>query len=239
MARTQEQIDALLDRVESLLGEYDKADDTFKRGQWHDHFAEKLDPYCGKLKALNGDDFDLYKESFDEWSKDFSDLDADEYVTELVKNIDALLDKLRNAIGEDKVELESGPEGTEVVSHEDKGIEANVAEEPAEELKEDEMTSDGRAKKMAGWKSPSKSGGRDGHSGIPGAYTKKMTSDEEAKEKPEDGAKEVVEAVENPTAKVVEEVVVKPLTEEPSEEPKEVDELEEFLKDLEKYPKAK
>lgn len=177
MARTQEQIEALLDRFESFIGDYDKADEDYRRGQWHDHYAEKLGPYEDKLKALNGEDFDLYKESFDEYHKDYSDFEPDEYVGQLVGNIDKLLDKLRGALGEDKVELESGPEGTEVVSHEDKGIEAN-AEEPAE----DEMTSDGRAKKMKGWKSPSKSGGRDGHSGLPGSYP----SDETTKEEPDD-----------------------------------------------------
>lgn len=234
MKYSDEELESIIDRMKGLLGEYDKADDAFKRGQWHDHFAEKLDPYCDKLKALNGPDFDLYKESFDEYSKDFSDLEADDYVTKLVENIDALLDKLRGALGEDKVELESGPEGTEVVSHEDKGLEANAEEQP-----EEEMTSDARAKKMAGWKSPSKSGGRDGHTGIPGSYK----SDEDTKEKPEEEVKDVIkdaaELAEHPVAKAVEEVVVKPLTEEPGEEKDEGDELTEFIKDLEKYPKAK
>ena len=238
MKYSDEELESIIDRMKGLLGEYDKADDAFKRGQWHDHFAEKLDPYCDKLKALNGPDFDLYKESFDEYSKDFSDLEADDYVTKLVENIDALLDKLRGALGEDKVELESGPEGTEVVSHEDKGIEAN-AEEQLEEKPEEEMTSDARAKKMAGWKSPSKSGGRDGHTGIPGSYK----SDEDTKEKPEGEIKDVVkdaaELAEHPVAKTVEEVVVKPLTEEPDSAKDEGDELTEFIKDLEKYPKAK
>ena len=142
MARTPEQIEALLDRVESLLGDYDKADDEFRRGQWHDHFAEKLGPYEDKLKALNGDDFDIYKESFDEYGRDFSDLGEDEYIAALTANIDKLLDKLRGALGEDKVELESGNEGTEIVSHEDKGIEANAEGDTAEV----DMTSSENAK---------------------------------------------------------------------------------------------
>ena len=123
--RSPEQIEELLDRLESFFGDYEKADDDFKRCQWHDHFAEKLGPYEEKLKALNGDDFDLYKESYDEFNRDYSDVGEDEYIAALTANIDKLLDKLRGALGEEKVELESGPEGTEVVSHEDKGIEAN------------------------------------------------------------------------------------------------------------------
>ena len=221
--RSPEDIEKLLDRLESFFGDYDKAEDEYKRNQWHDHFAEKLGPYEDKLKALNGDDFSIYDESYNEYNKDFKDLGEDEYVAALTANIDKLLDKLRGALGEEKVELESGPEGTEVVAHEDKGIEANnVSEEPEvkpeepkveEEVKleEDEMTSDGRAKKMAGWKSPSKSGGRDGHSGLPGTYK----SDENCKEEPVE-----TESVE---------------TEQEPVEPK--DEYEEFLEDLKKYQK--
>lgn len=133
MERTPEQISALLDRLESFFEDYDKADDGYRRGQWHDHFAEKLGPYEAKMKALNGDDFDIYGESYDEYNKDFKDLSEDEYVASLTANIDKLLDKLRGALGEEKVELESGPDGTEIVSHEDTGVKVNDASEETKE----------------------------------------------------------------------------------------------------------
>ena len=142
MERTSEQISALLDRLESFFNDYDKAEDGYKRQQWHDHYCDKLGPYEDKMKAINGDDFSLFDEAFDEYNNEYSDIDSDEYIAALTANIDKLLDKLRGALGEEKVELESGPEGTEIVSHEDKGIEANAEGDKAEV----DMTSDEKAK---------------------------------------------------------------------------------------------
>lgn len=254
MARSSEQIEALLDRLEGFFGDYDKADDEFKRGQWHDHFAEKLGPYEDKLKALNGPDFDVYKESYDEFNKDYSDIGEDEYIAALTANIDKMLDKLRSALGEEKVELESGPKGTEIVSHEDKGIEANAEGDTAEV----DMTSDENAKKRSTgpWKNPSESGGRDGHSGLPGTYKPKgvIRSDEDCKVDPangietngeiksdeecKEGAEGVVEKMVESTPSPVDDAAAAVLTEKSSTDPtEEKDEYKEFMDSIKKYSK--
>ena len=252
MARSPEQIEALLDRLEGFFGDYDKADDEFKRNQWHDHYCEKLGPYEDKMKAINGDDFDLYKESFDEYNNEYGDIESDEYIAALTANIDKLLDKLRGALGEEKVELESGPEGTEIVSHEDKGIEANAEGDKAEV----DMTSDEKAKEKPGDKKMEDvlSNGEMSATEVLSSEnaktryekrsasnkeklkgwdpSKRLTlSDEESKEPIEEKAKEVAEKTPNK----VDDVVVQALTETP--EVTEKDEYKEFMDDLKKYSK--
>lgn len=92
--RTPEQTEALLDRLESIIGEYDAADDRFKRGQWSDKYKDKLSPYADKLKLLNGDDFDIFNESYDEYNKDYKDISDDEYTDSLVDNIKKVMNRI-------------------------------------------------------------------------------------------------------------------------------------------------
>lgn len=134
MARTSEQTEALLDKVEKLLGEYDKAVDGYNRDGWKAKHGEKLGKYADALKALNGDDFDIINASYDEYNNEYKDVDEDEYVASLLANLDGVLDKLRGALGEDKVEVESDEDKTEIVNHEDV---AEVSDKPAEESKEE------------------------------------------------------------------------------------------------------
>ncbi len=139
MARTPEEVEALLDKVENLLGEYDKAVDGYNRDGWKAKHGEKLGKYADALKALNGDDFDIINASYDEYNSEYKDVDEDEYIASLLANLDGVLDKLRGALGEDKVEVESDEDKTEIVNHEDV---AEVSDEPAEEPKEEEPAED-------------------------------------------------------------------------------------------------
>ena len=135
MARTPEQIEALLDKVENLLGEYDKAVDGYNRDGWKAKHGEALGKYADALKALNGDDFDIVNASYDEYNNEYKDVDEDEYIASLLSNLDGVLDKLRGALGEDKVEVESDEDKTEIVNHEDV---AEVSDESKEDAKEEE-----------------------------------------------------------------------------------------------------
>lgn len=147
MARTPEQIEALLDKVENLLGEYDKAVDGYNRDGWKAKHGEKLGKYADALKALNGDDFDIINASYDEYNSEYKDVDEDEYIASLLANLDGVLDKLRGALGEDKVEVESDEDKTEIVNHEDV---AEVTDEPAaEEPKEEEPAKEDEAEPEA------------------------------------------------------------------------------------------
>lgn len=98
--RTPEDIEKILDKVEDFFKKYEEADDKFQRDGWAKKFEAKLGPYCEKLKIINGDDFDLMNESFDEYHNEYSDLTDDEYVDALEGNIKELLGKLKGALDE-------------------------------------------------------------------------------------------------------------------------------------------
>jgi len=117
---------------------------------WKERYGEKLDPYIAKMKAIEGDDFDLIKASYDAWNE--TEDDSDEWVDMLIKSIEKELEPLANVFGVPKeelnatVEIENG-EVTDVVadtepeSTEEGGEEkAEEEEEPKEEEGEEELS---------------------------------------------------------------------------------------------------
>ena len=90
--------------------------------------GESLGKYVDKLKKLNGDDFDLYSSAYDEYNDSFSDIEESTYVTQLVSEIDNKIAKLKEALGDDEVEIKSDEDTTEVKT-EDTKIETNASDE--------------------------------------------------------------------------------------------------------------
>ena len=70
---------------------------------WSEHFKDKLSPYAERLKATEGDDFDLMKASYDAWNE--TDADPDEWVELLIKSIEENLAPLAAAFGVPKEDL--------------------------------------------------------------------------------------------------------------------------------------
>lgn len=109
---------------------------------WRDRYKDKLSPYEARLKATEGDDFDLYNASYDAWNE--TDTDPDEWIELLIKTIDECLAPLAEAFGVPQenlnatIEVENG-EVTDVVAdtepEEEKAEEGEEKEEeePAEE----------------------------------------------------------------------------------------------------------
>ena len=64
---------------------------------WREHFKDKLSPYEARLKATEGDDFDLFNASYDAWNE--TDADPDEWVELLIKSIEETLAPLAAAVG--------------------------------------------------------------------------------------------------------------------------------------------
>lgn len=192
--RTPKEIESLLDRVESLLGQFDEANDRFDRGEWNKKYGERLGPYCDKLKTLNGDDFDLMKESFDEYHKDYSDVSDDEYVDHLEDNIKKVIERIwpeapeevKEEAAEQIAKAAENPDGAVTETHietEDKNGDGEISEDEVEThtVSEDEMTSDAGAKTRYEKRSTSnkdKLKGWDPQKGL-------FRSDENSKEEPE------------------------------------------------------
>lgn len=114
--RTQEDVEKLLDRLESFFNEYDAGIDEFNRNEFHKRNGEKLGKYENIMKKLNGKDFDIFKESFDEYNRDFSSLDESSYIAKLTSVLDEQLKDLKDALGVSEVEVKSDENGTEIVA---------------------------------------------------------------------------------------------------------------------------
>ena len=121
---------------------------------WRERYKDKLSPYEDRLRATEGDDFDLFNASYDAWNE--TETDPDEWVELLIKSIDESLAPLAKAFGvpqEDlnaTVEIENGevsdivadtePETTEVEEKtEEEPAEGDSAEEEDKELSEEEQ----------------------------------------------------------------------------------------------------
>ena len=130
--RTQEDVEKLLDRLESFFKEYDAGIDEFNRNEYHKRNEGKLGKYADIMKKLNGKDFDIFKESFDEYNKDFKDMEEDAYIAKLTAVLDEQLKDLKDALGVSEVEVKSDENGTE--------IEAKDKETKTEEKEEDTET---------------------------------------------------------------------------------------------------
>ena len=117
---------------------------------WRERFKDKLEPYVEKLKATEGDDFDLYNASYDAWNE--TDADPDEWVELLIKSINESLEPLAKVFGQPvedlnaEIKIEDGqvtdvvadtePEGESIEGEGEETTEEEKAEEPKEEEKE-------------------------------------------------------------------------------------------------------
>ncbi len=70
---------------------------------WTERYGEKLSPYIDRLKATDGEDFDLMKSSYDAWNE--SDMDSDEWVDLLIQGIEKSLEPLAKVFGVEKEDL--------------------------------------------------------------------------------------------------------------------------------------
>lgn len=183
MKYTQEEIEQYIDMFKGLMDEYNSANDRYSRNQWKEKYGERLEPYEGKLKTLNGDEFSILDESYDEYHDKYSDFESDKYIDALEGNIKKVIERIwPEAPEEVKQEAaeqisEAVDEGGEITGDE---VETHTVEEK-EEPGEDELESDSNAKtryqkrsasnkaKLAGWDPQ-----------------KRLGSDEDCKEPPEE-----------------------------------------------------
>lgn len=134
------------DKLDNILNTVNESEKKYQHDVGVKGFTERngeaLGKYVDKLKKLNGDDFDLMSSAYDEYNDSFSDIEESTYVAQLVSEIENKISKLREALGEDEVEIESDDEKTEVKTH-DTEIETNTGsdvetEEKGEEPKDEE-----------------------------------------------------------------------------------------------------
>ena len=134
----------LKDKIDTILNTVDESEKKFQHDKGLKEFTERngeaLGKYADKLKKLNGDDFDIMSAAFDEYTNDFSDIEEATYVAQLVSEIDNKINKLKEALGEDDVEIHSNAEGELEVNSHDTEIESTSEEskEAAEEASDED-----------------------------------------------------------------------------------------------------
>lgn len=158
--RTPEEIESLLDEVESLVKAYKEADDEYqtnqRRDNWNNKYGKRFAPYTDKIKLLNGDDFDLMEESRKEYETSYSDLTDDEYCNALEENIKKTLKRIWPEAEPEQIEEatqeiaeNASPEGDEGLTEthieaEDKDGDGEISEDEVEShtVSEDEPEED-------------------------------------------------------------------------------------------------
>ena len=120
--------------------------------KFHEQYGEKLDPYNEQLRAIEGEDFDLSRKAFEDYSSYEEKPNAEEYVDALVETVGSQLQDIKNKLGiegeiratvddEGKVEVEVNDDTVAKekveVKEEDKGKD----EEGKSEIVEDDLFS--------------------------------------------------------------------------------------------------
>ena len=103
--RTQEQIEALLDRLEVMLNDVDAAngryEDQLDKDAWEGEFGEQIHKYDDDMKFINNDDSydfitDARKTYNDKYAKSLSKAD---YVKQLLENAENLIGRIKEKYG--------------------------------------------------------------------------------------------------------------------------------------------
>ena len=117
---------------------YDRDLEDFKG-----RYSEKVDPYLDKIKAVEGDDFDIYKTAFDGY-KEYKDANGDKaldeagYIDELLSGIASQLDKVKELINAEEVEVKKDENGNTEIKADGEVVAKETVEEKTEEIAEEE-----------------------------------------------------------------------------------------------------
>ncbi len=117
---------------------YDRDLEDFKG-----RYSEKVDPYLDKIKAVEGDDFDIYKTAFDGY-KEYKDANGDKaldeagYIDELLSGISSQLDKVKELINAEEVEVKQDENGNTEIKADGETVAEETVEEKTEEIAEEE-----------------------------------------------------------------------------------------------------
>lgn len=133
------------DKLDNILNTVAESEKKYQHDVGVKGFTERngeaLGKYVEKLKKLNGEDFDLMESAFDEYNNTFSDIEESTYVAQLVSEIDNKIAKLKEALGDDEVEIKSDEDTTEVKT-EDTTVETNASECKGEDCEDKDEDKD-------------------------------------------------------------------------------------------------
>ena len=135
----------LKDKLDNILNTVAESEKKYQHDVGVKGFTERngeaLGKYVEKLKKLNGEDFDLFENAYDEYNNTFSDIEESTYVAQLVSEIDNKIAKLKEALGDDEIEIKSDEDTTEVKT-DDTTVETNASECKGEDCEDKETDED-------------------------------------------------------------------------------------------------
>lgn len=107
---------------------------------WKDKYWDKLEPYGDRLRAIEGEDFDVYDQSMTDYQSlpEEGRMDSDSYIDQLTQMLDEQLNKIREALGvspETPITIEdNGPNEEPIINVEEEvAPEETVSEETVAE----------------------------------------------------------------------------------------------------------
>lgn len=144
----EERVQKLEDTFQNLMDTIKTAEDDHNYSVGLEEFkgrnTDKLDKYDKLMRKFNGDDFDIYKASYDEYNTSFNDIEEDTYIAKLIEKIEEKIAIIQSAVNEGDIEAateaaqeakDAAEEATEAM--EEHGDEhADEAEEEAKEAEE-------------------------------------------------------------------------------------------------------
>lgn len=116
MEQCLNRVDALEDEFYKITSQAADAENEYNLGKRRDDFkskyGEKLSSFNDKLKAIEGDDFDLTEKAFNDFEAitDDENKDSDKYVAELIAKVQNQLEKISKAFGGGNIEVEAKDE---------------------------------------------------------------------------------------------------------------------------------
>lgn len=135
MASMKEQYSDKIDNLEKMIFDeilnpakeaMDKADYESRFNDFSSKYGEKLAPFADQAKAIEGPDYDLQREVFDNYDKMEEKPDADAYVDTVVDKVSAQLDEIKKAFGADELEIKSDEDGDVKIEADGKDVTAEI-----------------------------------------------------------------------------------------------------------------
>lgn len=132
---------AIMDElINPIKDEYTQFEHDTALSDFRCKHAEKLEGFNDKLKALEGEDFDIVEKAFDDFNAREDDMPEDEYVEKLAGHIQEQLDEIASAFGVEKEDIEEvkveTAEGEVKAEIEDGEVESVEKEETSDETEE-------------------------------------------------------------------------------------------------------